>query len=338
MKLSDLTGTHPAAEAQPGLPDVVYENLEAGALAGRRDPIQANPDGLVLDGKHRRRIALEHGLLDWPVEVVETDNEEAWVLRQAMSRRSLSKMERVFLAAERTLNSKKGKRAKQDGQDGQDSFIPQYCGIKPELTTEIACRLLDVKPRMVEAAKVILRDAQRIQLKAEIIAGKTALQETAARLTAERKRTEARRQDLTELETRITDTGNALNQAHQVWKTAREGLPEKAAVVEAEEYLKAVKDRFDGEISELDDRYRREKKAVDDWHRREAEAVKGRHRRETDTARNLITSRGEAYEEAVGRMPETAALNQAQEEHDQAREDYDLKCEMIRSEGGQPGR
>ena len=298
MRLADLKGVHPTAAAQPDLTGTVYANLKHGILNGRRDPIQANPEGLILDGANRYAIAVEHEIADWPVEIVEVDDEDAWILDQAMSRRSMSKMERVFLAAELTLDRT---RADNERPAKQDGLLDNKLSSKPSLSTGQACELLDVNRESVRQAKVILRSDQRIQLKADIINRKpgVSLRAAADRLTDAQKKLERNRTDLTALETAIKEAADSLDDAHRQWKADRESLTEYGAVEDARDDL--------GELRK-------------------------KHRREITAANKRVKSCVKELEDAVSRMPATKALNEAQELYDRAIEARNLKREDLRKE------
>lgn len=68
------------------------------AANGIEQPLAITPDGVVLDGRHRRQAAGELGLEWVPVRVVEPSDAVVFMLRSALQRRQLSASQRAALA------------------------------------------------------------------------------------------------------------------------------------------------------------------------------------------------------------------------------------------------
>src|SRR5882724_10691344 len=89
---------HPRAELVPAMTRDEYEQLRADI--GRRGiqvALDITAKGVVLDGRHRLRIARELGLRDLPVRLVEDRNEVAYMLLAALNRRHLTASQKAAL-------------------------------------------------------------------------------------------------------------------------------------------------------------------------------------------------------------------------------------------------
>jgi N6-adenosine-specific RNA methylase IME4 len=64
-------------------------------------PLDTTPEGVVLDGRHRLRVALELGLKRVPVRVVDPPDQVDYILSAAIHRRHLSESQRAALAIRR---------------------------------------------------------------------------------------------------------------------------------------------------------------------------------------------------------------------------------------------
>jgi len=99
-------------KVMPDLPDEEYEALKEDIRKnGIRHPIDVSPDGEILDGHHRWRIARELGI-EVPTQVidVETDEEKKeWVVKSNLLRRQLSTKEKYLLYAELSELYEKGR-------------------------------------------------------------------------------------------------------------------------------------------------------------------------------------------------------------------------------------
>ena len=92
---------HPAARLLPGLGEREYAALRQGVRAqGILVPLEITAEGLVLDGRHRLRLALELGIARLPVRVVTPRDEVEHMLLSTLQRRHLGQSQKACLAVE----------------------------------------------------------------------------------------------------------------------------------------------------------------------------------------------------------------------------------------------
>src|SRR5260221_9821156 len=103
VELRPLTGLrpHPDGALLPGLGAADFRSLCADVSErGVRVPLEVNADGVVLDGHVRLRAALELGLEELPVRVVETADEREYMLLALLFRRHLNPGQRAAVVLE----------------------------------------------------------------------------------------------------------------------------------------------------------------------------------------------------------------------------------------------
>jgi ParB-like chromosome segregation protein Spo0J len=162
---------------------------------GVREPVLVQRDNLLLDGRHRLRVARERGDPTIPAIVVDWSEpeQEDYILRTALLRRHLTDDQRASLAGHwvklETARSK-GERARRGGQRGGRGR-PKATAVSsvdaPVAELSASCPVGERAPRVVEnAAKKFgvserkIRAAIKVQnenpdLSEEVLAGKTTL-------------------------------------------------------------------------------------------------------------------------------------------------------------------
>lgn len=89
---------HPEAQAVPGLPSAQYAALrESVRRLGIRQPLLADAEGRVIDGRNRLAIALEIGLEAVPVDQVTGEDAAMVAVESAVARRNLTTSGRVLV-------------------------------------------------------------------------------------------------------------------------------------------------------------------------------------------------------------------------------------------------
>lgn len=91
---------HPRADEVPPMTEDEYDALYADVVErGIVEPIEALPDGTVLDGRHRYAVAQALGLDEVPVRFIQPADPFDFMLRAALIRRHLTIAQRKALAA-----------------------------------------------------------------------------------------------------------------------------------------------------------------------------------------------------------------------------------------------
>lgn len=138
-----VRGIHPVANLLPEMSAAEFSELKASIKAngGNRVPIIVHINGLILDGRHRKRACDELGLKPLLRVVSGTDNEcLKLVLDLNLTRRHLDEAQRAAIAAEvETMKQ---------GRPGKDANL--------HVSREDAARMFNVSPRSVASAKVVL--------------------------------------------------------------------------------------------------------------------------------------------------------------------------------------
>jgi N6-adenosine-specific RNA methylase IME4/ParB-like chromosome segregation protein Spo0J len=92
---------HPEADLVPPMSERDYAALRASIeQRGLQTPIEIDPSGTVLDGHQRLRAALELGLAEVPVRLVEPEDQVEYLVEAAIRRRQLSASQLAALAVE----------------------------------------------------------------------------------------------------------------------------------------------------------------------------------------------------------------------------------------------
>lgn len=91
---------HPQADLVPSMDAdadaYLVQDIEAN---GVQVPLDVTSGGVVLDGRHRLRIAVALGMKGVPIRVVDPDDEVGYMVRMALHRRHLDTAQRKALAA-----------------------------------------------------------------------------------------------------------------------------------------------------------------------------------------------------------------------------------------------
>lgn len=92
---------HPAAGLLPGLAEGEFAALRQGIREhGILVPLEVTPEGMVLDGRHRLRLAIELGLAHVPVRLVRAGDPVEHMLLTTLQCRHLSQSQKACLAVE----------------------------------------------------------------------------------------------------------------------------------------------------------------------------------------------------------------------------------------------
>jgi N6-adenosine-specific RNA methylase IME4 len=124
------------------------------AERGIQVPLDITKDGVVLDGRHRHRLALELGVEEVPVRIVEPPDEVEYMLLAALQRRQLTGSQRAALALElddyraRSAEAARRKQANLKNSSVDVASMPHRAG----RSRDHAARLAGVCPRLVQHA------------------------------------------------------------------------------------------------------------------------------------------------------------------------------------------
>lgn len=126
--VSDLT-VHPQAHLVPAMdPDSDDALVEDIAAHGIQVPLDVTAGGVVLDGRHRLRIAIALGHAGVPVRVVDPDGDEVgYMIRMALRRRHLTTEQRKNLAATLLRNQ----------PERSDRSVARETGISPTTVGDV---------------------------------------------------------------------------------------------------------------------------------------------------------------------------------------------------------
>lgn len=134
-----LLKPHPLASLIPDMRTSEWQNFYTDiALRGIKEPLEVLADGTVVDGKHRRKAAIELGMKVVPIvdAPLSGDSPEAYMLKAAVLRRHLTDDQRAVMAALWKEENKKESEIKardekgrilpsaQRGADGKDKEHP----------------------------------------------------------------------------------------------------------------------------------------------------------------------------------------------------------------------
>jgi site-specific DNA-methyltransferase (adenine-specific) len=204
-KLADLRD-HEAAAPVPAMQEAEYADLLADVkVHGVQVPLDILPDGRVLDGRNRRRAALDAGLAEVPVRVLDLNEEEAGahIIRTAVLRRNLNDDQRAVLLARmqqtltqvtQTRRAQAAAQARwQDPPCSEDTSSPKHAedGQAREgegRTREVLARQGNVPERKLKSA--IQLEKESPDLAAKVLAGEMKLNAAWRTLRRRQKRTE----------------------------------------------------------------------------------------------------------------------------------------------------
>jgi N6-adenosine-specific RNA methylase IME4/ParB-like chromosome segregation protein Spo0J len=145
---------HPHASEVPALSADEYDALKADlSQRGLQVPLEITAGGLVLDGHARLRAALELGLAELEVLVVEPADELEHILRAALLRRQLSPSQRAALA----LKLASYEQLRQQAKERQRANLRQSTEVatlpaRGKRTREVIAELAGASPRTVADA------------------------------------------------------------------------------------------------------------------------------------------------------------------------------------------
>lgn len=177
---------HPEAERVPDMQADEYERLRVSIRAhGLLTPLDVNRCGVILDGRHRYRCALELALPSVPVRVVSPENELAYILSAAVDRRHLSESQKAALVLE--LEDVQRRQAQARERSRQNLRQTDVATLPPrgERSREYAAGLAGVSPRLVQYAATVR--AADPELFAQVKAGKLPAHRAAKRVERQRK-------------------------------------------------------------------------------------------------------------------------------------------------------
>jgi hypothetical protein len=135
---------HPQADLIPEmLPDEYAPFLADVADNGIDSPLDITPAGIVLDGRHRLRAALEADLARVPVRVVSPTDEVDYLVRCAVLRRHLTPSQRAAIIVAHTSHTQAALEV---------ATLPA-----PGRRRDTAARLAGVSPRLIQDAATVHR-------------------------------------------------------------------------------------------------------------------------------------------------------------------------------------
>jgi ParB-like chromosome segregation protein Spo0J len=188
-----LRGFHPLSELFPRLDEVAFADLVADIkLHGLREPITLNPDGLLLDGRHRLWACKEAGVP--PLFRTFSGHAPTFVLSANVYRRHLDTSQRAMIAA-RLANMRQGER----------TDLARRSAKLQKVSRSEAADILNVSERLVADAQKV----QRLGVPELVHAVETGELAVSAAATIARRPQEAQREVLAQSETSITRSAPA---------------------------------------------------------------------------------------------------------------------------------
>lgn len=163
---------HPQAALIPSMTVDEAAGFQADVeLRGIMTPLDITEAGVVLDGRHRHRVALALGLEEVPVRIVSPEDEVDYMLAAALQRRHLTPSQRAALAIEhvgyleRRARAAERKKANLRNSGLDVAPLPHRAG----RTREYAAKVAGVSPTLIQQTLTIQkRDPARFQ---QVIAG-----------------------------------------------------------------------------------------------------------------------------------------------------------------------
>lgn len=154
LSIADLS-PHPESDVVPAMGTLEYEAFGRDvAERGIQVPLDATPEGFVLDGRQRLKAACENGLELVPVRVVQPASAVAYMLLAALRRRDLSASQRAALALELDEVERAQAEAlarKRAGSKDLRATLPE-ARLRPR---EVAARLAGASARTVQDALTV---------------------------------------------------------------------------------------------------------------------------------------------------------------------------------------
>jgi len=109
-----LLKVHPLGHLIPNMRNSEWQDFYADiAMRGIKVPLEVLADGIVVDGRHRLRAAIELGMKEVPIvdACLNSDSSETYMLKAAVLRRHLTDDQRAVMAALwKEQNKEQGKR------------------------------------------------------------------------------------------------------------------------------------------------------------------------------------------------------------------------------------
>jgi N6-adenosine-specific RNA methylase IME4 len=183
----DALTPHPLASRLPAMTDTERAALRADITShGITTPIEATPDGVILDGHARWRVARELGRAGVPVRTVDPDDHAAFILTRAVGRKNLSASQRAALAVEcdeyrRGLVAGNARRLANQRPDPDVATLPH----RGARTRERAAVLAGVSAHTIQDAACV-READP-ELFGEVLAGRIPVDKAARRIRREQR-------------------------------------------------------------------------------------------------------------------------------------------------------
>lgn len=168
---------HQLSAIFPAMPDDEYESLKAHISAHGQQSAIATFDGQVLDGWHRYRACEELGLEPKLREMPKATDALAFVLGQNLNRRHLDSSQRAILAG-KIANMNHGGDRKTEPKN-QGASLP----LDPQISVVDAAKKLNVSPRSVKDARVVLEDKKQA---AKVMAGEKTVSAAAKEIRAKK--------------------------------------------------------------------------------------------------------------------------------------------------------
>ena len=134
--------------------------MDAVRAHGVLQPLEMTPAGVVLDGRHRLRAARELGVRKLPVRVVAPDDEEAYIVTVAVSRRHLNAGQRAAIVVSLQRFHEERAQARQR----QRANLKQHTEVRPvsprnTKTRKAAAKRAGVSEGIVQTVLRLKRDA-----------------------------------------------------------------------------------------------------------------------------------------------------------------------------------
>lgn len=175
---------HPLSAIFPPMSADEYDSLKSHISAHGQQSAIATLGGQVLDGWHRYRACSELGIEPKVREIPASTDALAFVIGQNLDRRHLDDSQRAMVAA-KIANYQHGGDRKSEAKK-QAASLP----LDPSATVTKAAKMLNVSPRSVTDAKVVLTDKKEA---AKVIAGDKTVSAAAKEIRAKKAEKEIQR-------------------------------------------------------------------------------------------------------------------------------------------------
>ena len=151
---------HPQAARVPAMVADEYQAFLLDIAArGLHTPLELTPAGIVLDGHHRLKAAIELGVATVPVTIRQPEDELEYMLWAALRRRQLSPSQRAALAVEldQVRHAREQARSRSQANLKHGASLPEVATLPPRQgnTRDHAARLAGVSPRTLQDALTV---------------------------------------------------------------------------------------------------------------------------------------------------------------------------------------